>query len=142
MKENENQIVVYQPDEVMRLEVRLENETVWLTQSQMCALFGRERSVITKHIKNAFDEGELTAENNVQILHNNQRGKPLSLYSLNVIISVGYRVKSIRGTQFRQWATKVLREHLLRRSASASQRWMRARFLASRQERDGIDDFC
>ena len=114
MKENENQIVVYQPDEVMRLEVRLENETVWLTQSQMCALFGRERSVITKHIKNAFDEGELTAENNVQILHNNQRGKPLSLYSLDVIISVGYRVKSIRGTQFRQCATKVLREHLLK----------------------------
>lgn len=114
MSELQNQIVVYQPDDVMRLEVRLDNETVWLTQSQMCVLFGRERSVITKHIKNAFDEGELSAENNVQILHNNQRGKPLSLYSLDVIISVGYRVKSIRGTQFRQWATKVLREHLLK----------------------------
>lgn len=114
MEEAKNEIVVFQPDETMRLEVAVHNETVWLSQRQMCDLFGRERSVITKHIKNVFDEGELIETNNVQILHNNQRGKPLSLYSLDVIISVGYRVKSLRGTQFRQWATSVLREYLIR----------------------------
>ena len=113
MSATENQIVVYQPDETIRLDVRLENETVWLTQEQMCALFQRERSVITKHVRNVFDEGECDKANNVQILHINQRGRPLTLYSLDVIISVGYRVKSLRGTQFRRWATQVLRNYLL-----------------------------
>lgn len=113
MNTNENQIVVYQPDETIRLDVRLENETVWLSQEQMCALFQRERSVITKHVRNVFGEGECDETNNVQILHTNQRGRPLALYSLDVIISVGYRVKSLRGTQFRRWATQVLRNYLL-----------------------------
>jgi hypothetical protein len=113
MSANENQIVVYQPDETIRLDVRLENETVWLSQEQMCALFQRERSVITKHVRNVFGEGECDEANNVQILHINQRGRPLTLYSLDVIISVGYRVKSLRGTQFRRWATQVLRNYLL-----------------------------
>ena len=83
-----NQIVVYQLDEIVRLEVRLENETVWLSQRQMCDLFGRERSVITKHINNVFSDGELVEANNVQIVHNNHRGKPLALYSLDVSLSV------------------------------------------------------
>ena len=113
MNENENQIVVYQPDETIRLDVRLGNETVWLSQEQMCALFQRDRSVITKHLRNVFGEGECDETNNVQILHINQRGRPLALYSLDVIISVGYRVKSLRGTQFRRWATQVLRDYLL-----------------------------
>lgn len=113
MSANENQIVVYQPDETIRLDVRLENETVWLSQEQMCALFQRERSVITKHVRNVFGEGECDEANNVQILHISQRGRPLTLYSLDVIISVGYRVKSLRGTQFRRWATQVLRNYLL-----------------------------
>ena len=109
-----NEIVVYQPDETLRLDVRLENETVWLTQGQMADLFQRDRSVITRHIGNVFSEGELTEGGNVQFLHIPLSDKPIKLYSLNVVISVGYRVKSIRGTQFRIWATNVLRDYLLR----------------------------
>ena len=117
MKGNEamakNEIVVYQPDEQMRLDVQLMNETVWLSILQMVRLFGRERSVIAKHLKAALDEGELDATINVQNLHKNRRGRPEAYYDLDAIISVGYRVKSLRGTQFRRWATKILREHLL-----------------------------
>ena len=113
-REKRNEIVVYQPDETMRLDVRLENDTVWLSQEQMCELFQRDRTVITKHVRNVFSEGECDERNNVQILHINQRGRPLTLYSLDVIISVGYRVKSLRGTQFRRWATNVLRDYLTR----------------------------
>ena len=109
-----NEIVVYQPDETLRLDVRLENETVWLTQGQMADLFQRDRTVITRHIGNVFSEGELTEGGNVHFLHIPLSDKPIRLYSLNVVISVGYRVKSVRGTQFRIWATNVLRDYLLR----------------------------
>ena len=119
--ETENQIVVYQPNETVRLDVRLENETVWLTQEQMCELFQRERSVITKHIRNVFSEGECDEKNNVQILHINQRGRPIALYSLDVIISVGYRVKSLIGTYFRRWATRVLKERMLAGAQQSAQ---------------------
>ena len=110
----ENEIIIYQPDETIKLDVRYENETVWLSQAQMCELFQRERSVITKHISLIFKENECDEKSNVQNLHIAFSDKPIKLYSLDVIISVGYRVKSLRGTQFRRWATKVLREHLLR----------------------------
>jgi len=110
----ENQVVVYQPDETVRLDVRLEEDTVWLTQGQMTELFQRDRSVITRHINNVFAEGELDEKSNVHFLHIPFSDKPIKVYSLNVIISVGYRVKSFRGTQFRIWATNVLREYLLR----------------------------
>ena len=110
----ENQVVVYQPDETVRLDVRLEEDTVWLTQGQMTELFQRDRTVITRHINNVFAEGELDEKSNVHFLHIPISDKPIKVYSLNVIISVGYRVKSLRGTQFRIWATNVLREYLLR----------------------------
>ena len=110
----ENQVVVYQPDETVRLDVRLEEDTVWLTQGQMTELFQRDRTVITRHINNVFAEGELDEKSNVHFLHIPFSDKPIKVYSLNVIISVGYRVKSLRGTQFRIWATNVLREYLLR----------------------------
>lgn len=109
-----NEIILYQPDNTMKLEVRLENETVWLTQQQMADLFLRDRSVITKHINNIFKEKELDEISNVHFLHIASSDKPIKLFSLDVIISVGYRVKSLRGTQFRQWANKVLKEYLLR----------------------------
>ena len=112
--ETKNEIVVYQPDETVRLDVRLEENTVWLTQNQMTDLFQRDRSVITRHINNVFAEGELDEQSNVHFLHIAISDKPVKMYSLNVIISVGYRVKSLRGTQFRIWATNVLREYLLR----------------------------
>ena len=114
MTANDNEIVVYQPDETVRLDVRLDGDTVWLTQNQMTDLFQRDRTVITRHINNVFSEGELDEKSNVHFLHIPFSDKPVKAYSLNVIISVGYRVKSIRGTQFRIWATNVLREYLLR----------------------------
>lgn len=114
MSENQNEIVIYQPDETVRLDVRLDGDTVWLTQSQMTDLFQRDRTVITRHINNVFSEGELDEKSNVHSLHIPFSDKPVKVYSLNVIISVGYRVKSVRGTQFRIWATEVLREYLLR----------------------------
>ena len=107
-------LAVYQAaDGSVRVEVRLERDTVWLTQAQMAELFGRERSVITKHVRNVFREGELAQEGNVQDLHIAGSDKPVGFYSLDVVISVGYRVKSPRGTQFRIWATGVLRDHLV-----------------------------
>ena len=108
------EIVLYvAPDGQIRLDVRLEHETVWLSQAQMAELFGRERSVITRHVDNVFGEGEVTKESNVQNLHIASSDKPVAAYSLDVIISVGYRVKSQRGTQFRVWATRTLRDHVL-----------------------------
>lgn len=108
-----NQIAIYQ-SESGAVDVRLDGETVWLTQEQMTQLFGRERSVITKHIRNVFKDGELDEKSNVQNLHIPRSDKPVRLYNLDVIISVGYRVKSPQGVQFRQWATRLLREHLTR----------------------------
>lgn len=108
------EIVVYQPDEITKLEVRVEGETVWLTQAQMADLFGRDRTVITKHLRNIFSENELDENSNVQILHFANSDKPVKLYSLDIIISIGYRVKSIQGTRFRQWANKIIKEYLFR----------------------------
>lgn len=109
-----NEIILYQPDETMKLEVRLENETVWLTQQQMSDLFLRDRTVITRHINNIFKEKELEEESNVHFMHIAFSDKPIKLYSLDVIISVGYRVKSVRGTQFRIWANRIIKDYLLR----------------------------
>lgn len=110
----QGEIILYQPNEAIKLEVRMENETVWLTQAQMVDLFQRDQSVIARHINNIFKEAELEKESNMHFLHNAFSDKPINLYSLDVIISVGYRVKSKRGTQFRQWANKVLKEYLLK----------------------------
>ena len=110
--ENTGEIVVYEPDEITRLEVHMKDETVWLTQTQMSALFGRDRTVITKHIRNIFTEQELDEKSNVHFLHFANSDKPVKIFSLDVIISVGYRVKSAQGTRFRQWANKVIKEYL------------------------------
>ena len=106
------EIVVYQPDEITRLEVKVEDDTVWLTQAQMAELFGRERTVITKHIRKIFEEHELDEKSNVHFLHFANSDKPVKMFSLDVIISVGYRVKSVQGTRFRQWANLVLKDFL------------------------------
>ena len=117
MTASENQIVVYQPNETVRLDVRLENETVWLTQEQMALLFGRDQSVIARHVGNIFKEGELD-RNSVYAknAYTASDGKTyqVAFYNLDVVISVGYRVKSVQGTRFRQWATGVLKEYLIR----------------------------
>ena len=114
MSQSNEQITLYQTDDgKVELEVRMEQDSVWLRQEQMGELFGRERSVITKHLRNIFTEGELEEKSNVQNLHIAGSDKPVNLYNLDVVISVGYRVKSIEGTRFRQWATQRLREYLV-----------------------------
>ena len=114
MTADENEIVVYQPDDTTRLSVRFDGETVWLSQEQMIELFQRDRSVISRHIANAFKEGEVDKENCLHILQTNAKGRPEVIYNLEVVTSVGYRVKSLRGVMFRRWATRVLKEYLLR----------------------------
>lgn len=109
------EVVLYEtPDGGVRVDVRLAEETVWLSQAQMVELFERDQSVISRHLRNVFAEGEVPEEGNMQILHIAPADRPVTLYNLDVIISVGYRVKSHRGTQFRIWATGTLRDHLLR----------------------------
>ncbi|MCC5944566.1 MAG: virulence RhuM family protein [Bernardetiaceae bacterium] len=111
----QNSFILYTtPEGEVKLNVLLENETIWLTQEQMSQLFDRERSVITKHIGNVFKEGELEEKSNVQNLHISGSDKPVKFYNLDVIISVGYRVKSQRGTQFRIWATQTLKEYIIK----------------------------
>lgn len=108
------EVLLYEaPDGQVWVDVRLERETVWLTQQHMAELFGRDQSVVSRHLGNVFADAELPQEGNMQKMHIASADKPTTLYSLDVIISVGYRVKSQRGVQFRQWATKVLRDHLL-----------------------------
>ena len=116
-QKEQNQIILYRPNDTISLEVRLENETVWLSQAQMTELFGSTKQNISLHINNIFKEGELKQISVVKdFLTTALDGKKYrtKYYNLDVIISVGYRVKSIRGTQFRQWANKVLKEYLLR----------------------------
>ena len=114
MKEfKESQIVLYQPDDTISLEVKLEEDTVWLTQAQMTELFRTTRNNITMHIRNIFSEGELEEDSVCkEFLRTAADGKKYrtKFYNLDVIISVGYRVKNPIGTRFRQWANKVLKE--------------------------------
>ena len=111
----EDKIVIYQTEDGQtQIDVRLENETVWLNTNQMALLFEREDSNIRRHIINVFKDGELEKDNNVHFLHVNGIKKPVPFYNLDVIISVGYRVKSKRGTAFRIWARKVLKEYMVK----------------------------
>ena len=110
--QNSNMIIYTTEDGLTKIETTFDEDTVWLSKAQMAELFQRDRSVISKHIKNVFEEGELPRESNVQILHIANSDKPVEFYNLDVIISVGYRVKSKRGTQFRIWATNILKEYM------------------------------
>lgn len=118
--ENVNEIVVYQPDEIVNLEVRVENESVWLTLNQIALLFDRDKSVISRHIGNIYKEKELAKDltvakiATVQIENGRSVVRQIEYYNLDIIISVGYRVKSQRGTQFRIWANQILKEYLLK----------------------------
>ena len=110
-----DKIVIYQTaDGQTSIEVKLENETVWLSANQMATLFDRDEKTIRKHINNVFSEGELEKENNTHFLRVDGVKQSVAFYSLDVIISVGYRVKSQRGTQFRIWANRVLKEYLVK----------------------------
>jgi hypothetical protein len=144
----QNEIVLYQPDQSLKLEVRLEDETVWLSQAQMAELFGRERTVIGKHIRGIFDEGELDEKVVcANFAHTTPHGAMkggtqtaiVVVYNLDVIISVGYRVRSRQGTLFRQWANRVLKDYLLRGHA-INQRFERVEHRVTEAERK-IDFF-
>jgi hypothetical protein len=114
MTQSNGQIAIYQTDDgQVRLEVALERETVWLSQAQMVDLFGRDQSVVSRHIRNALSEGEIAEKSNMQKMHIANSDRPVVFYDLDVVISVGYRIKSERGVQFRRWATNVLRQHLV-----------------------------
>ncbi len=110
----EQEIVIYRgPKGLVKLRAQYERETMWATQAEIAALFGVDRSVITKHLKNIFASGELVEKSNVQKMHIAHSDKPVSLYSLDVMLSVGYRVNSKQATAFRIWATETLRDYLL-----------------------------
>ena len=113
MKKNE--IVLFETaDNEVSLQVQMQDETVWLTQAQMVELFGRDVSVISRHINNVFKEGEVDKKSNLHFLQIANADRPVAIYSLDVIISVGYRVKSQRGVEFRRWANSVLKEYILK----------------------------
>jgi hypothetical protein len=101
------------PDGKIEIQVRMNVNTVWLSQDQLSVLFERDQSVISRHLGNVFLEGELEKNSNMQKMHIANSDTPVTTYSLDVIISVGYRVKSVRGTQFRQWATQRLKDYLI-----------------------------
>lgn len=115
-----NEIIIYQPDEWLSLDVRVDDETVWLTQSQIVELFESSKANISEHLKHIFDSGELAKEATVRKFRtvrqegNRNVTRNIDFFNLDVIISVGYRVNTVRGIQFRQWANKVLKEYLLR----------------------------
>ena len=125
--EPKNEIVVYQPNETVRLEVRVENDTVWLTQAQLCELFGVVKSNVSYHLKNIFSSGELSRLATVQEIRTvqNEGGRRVvrmvDVYNLDAIISLGFRINSKRGIEFRQWATVVIKNHMLQ-GVSVNQR--------------------
>ena len=128
--DSSNEIILYQPDDAVKIEVRVDDETVWLTQQQMADLFGTQRQAITKHLKNIYDSAELDRASTSSILELLQKEglrmvkRKVEFFNLDVIISVGYRVNTKRGIQFRQWANRVLKEYLLR-GYSINQRFER-----------------
>lgn len=133
------EVVLYNPDDTIRLEVRMNNETVWLSQAQMAELFGTQRQAITKHLKNIFNTQELERSATSSILELVQKEgtrlvrREVELFNLDVIISVGYRVNTQRGILFRQWANKVLKEYLLK-GYSINQRFERLEQRVSQTE--------
>jgi hypothetical protein len=141
--DNKGEIILYQPNDFLKLEVRLDDETVWLAQVQIAKLFGVDRTVISKHLRNVFSTGELDEESTCAIFaHMGNDGKQLyrtKNYNLDAILSVGYRVNSINATAFRRWATRVLKEYLLKGYA-INQRVERLEYRVTETERK-IDFF-
>ena len=132
---SKGKIVIYKTKKGPELEVRLKEETVWLTQKQIAELFNSERSVITKHLKNIFNNGELAERSNVQKMHITGSDRPVKFYNLDIVISVGYRVNSKRATQFRVWATKTLKNYLLKGYAVNEKR-----LLETKEKLTGLQD--
>ncbi len=114
-KNNSKSIIIYESEDgSKKIDVNLTEDTIWLNQLQLSELFDRDRTVITRHINNIFKEGEIPKKSNVQKMHLSHSDKPINYYNLEVIISLGYRVKSKKGTEFRIWANKVIKDHLVK----------------------------
>ena len=129
-----DQIVIYETENgESQIDVRMENDTVWLSANQMAVLFGRNEKTLRKHINNVFAENELPKENNTHFLRVDGVKQPVAIYSLDVIISVGYRVKSQRGTQFRIWANRVLKNYLVRGYAANQRQYSRGHYIDDRR---------
>ena len=126
-EQKRGEIILYKAKKGPQVKVRLLNETIWLTQAQIASLFAVERSVITKHFRNIFSSDELDQKSNVQKMHIPNSDKPVGFYSLDAVISVGYRVNSKQATQFRIWATGVLREHITKGFTVNEKRLLEAR---------------
>ena len=143
MDANQNEIILYQPDNSVKLEVMVENETVWLTQAQIAVLFGVKVPAISKHLKNIYDSGELEQNSTFSILENmGNEGKQIyqtKYYNLDAILSVGYRVNSQHATLFRRWATQVLKDYMFKGYA-ISQRFERLEYRVAESEKK-IDFF-
>ena len=113
--DKKNEVVLFETeDKHVVLPVMVENETVWLSQAQMIELFDRDQSVVSRHISNVFKEEEVDKESNMHFLHIATADRPVAVYSLDVVISVGYRVKSKRGVEFRKWANSVLKQYIIK----------------------------
>lgn len=139
--ESKDEIIIYQSQSALRLEVRLQNETVWLTQAQIAELFGTKRQAITKHLQNIFNSGELdknSVSSKVELTAQDGKNYVTKIYNLDAIISVGYRVNSKNATAFRQWATQVLRSYLLK-GYSINQRMDRMEHTLSEQNQKIIE---
>lgn len=122
-KKDKHELVIYQTEDgSISIDVKIENETVWLSQKQMIELFGRDQSVISRHINNVFKENEVDKKSNMQLMHIANADRPVAFYSLDVIISVGYRIKSQQGTRFRIWANQIIKEYILHGYAINQQR--------------------
>ena len=127
-KFNRGKIVIYKgPKNEIGIKVHFEKESVWLRQEEIARLYGKERSVITKHINNIFKDKEVNKKSNVQKMHIANSDKPVNFYSLDVILAVGYRVNSARAIHFRIWATKILKQYLLQGYAINEKRLLEAR---------------
>lgn len=139
--ESKDEIIIYQSQSALRLEVRLQNETVWLTQAQIAELFGTKRQAITKHLQNIFNSGELdknSVSSKMELTAQDGKNYATKIYNLDAIISVGYRVNSKNATAFRQWATQVLRSYLLK-GYSINQRMDRMEHTLSEQNQKIIE---
>ena len=111
MQENISNIIVYNDGE-LELKVSVENETIWLTQTQLCNIFEKDQSVISRHINNIFKDNEVDEKSNMQKMHIANSDKPVSFYSLDIVLAVGYRTNSSKAIKFRQWATSVLKNYI------------------------------
>ena len=133
MQENISNIIVYNDGE-LELKVSVENETIWLTQTQLCNIFEKDQSVISRHINNIFKDNEVDEKSNMQKIHIANSDKPVSFYSLDIILAVGYRTNSSKAIKFRQWATSILKNYIQNGYVINGEKITNERFLSLENE--------